>query len=162
MSLRGPELLGPDHVVEGFDCGTAPLNDWLIRRALANQRSGASRAWVVSDDDAQRVVAYYASATASILRSAATKRAARNQPDDIPAILLARLAVDQDFAGRGLGAALLKHFVLKALEVAAVIGARILLVHAQDDQARQFYLHHDFEPSPIDDLSLMRVIADLG
>jgi GNAT superfamily N-acetyltransferase len=161
VSLRGPELLGPEHVIERFDCGKTPLNDWLIRRALANQRSGASRTWVVVDQEAQRVAAYYASATASIMRAAATRRAARNQPEDVPAILLARLAVDQDFAGRGLGAALLKHFVLKALEVAAVVGARILLVHAQDDDARRFYLHYDFEPSPIDDLTLMRVITDL-
>jgi GNAT superfamily N-acetyltransferase len=161
VTLRGPELLGPENVVEGFDCGTPPLNDWLVRRALANQRAGASRTWVVDDDAVQRVIAYYASATASILRSAATRRAARNQPEDVPAILLARLAVDRDFAGRGLGSALLKHFVLKALDVAAVVGARILLVHAQDDQARQFYIHHDFEPSPIDDLTLMRVITDL-
>jgi GNAT superfamily N-acetyltransferase len=77
----------------------------------------------------------------------------------VPAVLLARLAVERDFAGRGLGAALLKQF--KALEVAAVVGARILLVHAQDADARQSYLRHDFEPSPIDELTLMRVIADV-
>ncbi|MHB8342341.1 MAG: GNAT family N-acetyltransferase [Mycobacteriales bacterium] len=162
MTLQGPELPGPEHIVDGFDCGKAPLNSWLLRRALANQRSGASRTWVVSDEASRRVVAYYASATASILRSAATTRAARNQPEDVPAVLLARLAVDTDFAGPGLGATLLKHFVLTALEVAAVVGARILLVHAQDSDARQFYLHHDFEPSPIDELTLMRVLADLA
>ncbi len=161
MTLRGPELLGPDHVVEGFDCRSPPLNEWLFRRALANQRSGASRTWVVTDDESGRVVGYYASATASIMRSAATKRAARNQPEDVPAVLLARLAVDREFTGQGLGGALLKHFVVKALEVAAVVGARVVLVHAQDDEACRFYLHHDFEPSPIDDLTLMRVIADL-
>ena len=161
MTLRGPEPLGPDHVLEGFDCGTRALNEWLTRRGLPNQRSGASRTWVATDDDAGRVVGYYASATASIMRSAATTRAARHQPEDVPAVLLARLAVDRDFTGRGLGGALLKHFVVKALEVASVVGARIVLVHAQDDQARSFYVHHDFEPSPIDDLTLMRVITDL-
>ncbi len=161
MTLRGPELLGPDHVLEGFDCSTPALNEWLIRRALANQRSGASRTWVVTDDDSGRVVGYYASATASIMGAAATRRAARNQPEDVPAVLLARLAVDREFIGRGLGSALLKHFVAKALEVADVVGARVLLVHAQDEEARRFYVHHDFEASPIDNLTLMRVIADL-
>jgi GNAT superfamily N-acetyltransferase len=162
VSFRGPELLGSDHVVQGFDCGRAELSDWLVRRALPNQRSGASRTWVVIDEAVGRVVAYYASATASIIRSAATRRAGRNQPDDIPAILLARLAVDRGYAGRGLGVALLKHFVLKALEVSAIVGARVLLVHAKDDEARQFYLRHDFEPSPIDELTLMRVISDIA
>ena len=161
MSLRGPEILGPEHVVAGFDCGKAPLNEWLARRALANQQSGASRTWVVVEEASSRVVAYYASAVASLLRSAATKRASRNQPEDVPAMLLARLAVDRHYAGQGLGGALLRHFVLKAMEVSAVVGARVILVHAQDDEAREFYLHHDFEPSPIDNLTLMLVITDI-
>lgn len=162
MTLHGPELLGPDHVVGSFDCGKAPLNDWLTRRALANQKSGATRTWVVADRPSNRVVAYYASATASVLRSTVTRRAARNQPEDIPAVLLARLAVDLEHTGQGLGAALLKHLTLKAMEVAAVVGARLLLVHAQDEEARQFYLHYGFEPSPIDELTLMRVISDIS
>ena len=162
MTPHGPELLGRSHLVASFDCGKAPLNDWLARRALANQNSGATRTWVVADEPDNRVVAYYASATASVLRSTATGRAARNQPADIPAVLLARLAVDLDYAGKGLGAALLKHFTLKAMEVAAVVGARLLLVHAQDEQAREFYLHYGFEPSPIDEMTLMRVITDIS
>jgi GNAT superfamily N-acetyltransferase len=149
-------------VVEGFECGKTPLDDWLVRRGLPNQRSGASRTWVVVDEEVGRVVGYYSSATASIIRSVATKRAGRNQPEDIPAVLLARLAVDREYAGQGLGAALLKHFVLKAVEVSAIVGARVLLVHAQDDEARQFYLHYDFEASPIDDLTLMQVITDFA
>lgn len=161
MTLRGPILLDPSHITESFDCGKQSLDDWLRRRGLTNQRSGASRTWVVVDDD-DRVVGYYASATASIARVAATKRAARNQPEDIPAILLARLAIDRRYRGQGLASALLKHFMLKALEVAAIVGARVVLVHAKDDEARAFYLHHDFEPSPLDDLTLMRPLADLA
>lgn len=76
-------------------------------------------------------------------------------------MLLARLAVDRKHAGQDLGGALLKHFVPKAPEVSAVVGARALLVHAQDEEAREFYLHHDFELSPIDDLTLMRLITDI-
>lgn len=161
MSLSGPELLSPDHVVVGFDCGNLPLNDWLVRRSIANQRSGASRTWVVTGDETGRVVAYYASSTASIVRASATPRAARNQPTEIPAVLLARLAVDRSVAGRGIGAALLRHFLLKALEVATLVGVRVVLVHAQNESARNFYLRYEFEPSPFDDLTLMRVITDL-
>lgn len=161
MTLRGPILLDPTHVTDHFDCGKPNLNDWLRRRGVANQRSGASRTWVIVDDG-ERVVAYYASATASIARAVASKRAARNQPDDIPAILLARLAVDQRYRGQGLASTLLKHFLLKALEVSAIVGARVVLVHAQDHEAKEFYLHHDFEPSPLDDLTLMRPLADLA
>lgn len=162
MTLSGPVLLDTRHPTEDFDCGKPTLNDWLVHHGVANQKSGASRTWVVIDESTGLVVAYYASATASIARGAATKRAARNQPNDVPAVLLARLAVDRRYHGQGLAAALLKHFLLKAVEVAAVVGARVVLVHAKDQDAKEFYLHHDFEPSPIDDLTLMRSIVDLA
>lgn len=161
MTLEGPLLLSADHVLDDFDSGKPALDNWLRRRGLGNQRSGASRTWVVIDET-NRVVAYYASATSSLLRSRATSRAARNQPDELPALLLARMAIDVQHQGRGLGAALLKHFIVKAVEVAALVGVRLLLVHAKDDEARAFYMHHDFEPSPIDDLTLMLPhIADI-
>ena len=158
---RGPDLLAVDHVIDDFDCGDVALDDWLTRRARSNQDSGSSRTWVVADDDA-RVVGYYASSTAVVLRSEATKRAARNQPDPVPALLLGRLAVDQKHQGRGLAAALLKHFLLKSLEVAEVTGMRVLLVHAKDEQAAAFYRHCEFEPSPIDDLTLMLLVKDIA
>ncbi|MEX0874570.1 MAG: GNAT family N-acetyltransferase [Actinomycetota bacterium] len=160
MKYGGPELLGPDHGVEEFDCGIPALSEWLRRRAPTNQRSGTSRTWVVVDES-NRVAGYYASATASLIRARATGRASRNQPDDIPAVLLARLAVDLRHQGRGLGTALLKHFVLKALDVASLVGVRLLLVHAKDDIAHSFYLKHGFQPSPLDELTLMKLITDI-
>jgi GNAT superfamily N-acetyltransferase len=77
-----------------------------------------------------QVVAFYASSTASILWSSAPKRIRRNQPEEMPAILLARMGVDSRHQGRGLGAALLKHLMLKAIEVAHTVGVRVLLIHA--------------------------------
>lgn len=159
MSNQGPVLLGTNHIVEDFDCGTTALNEWLQTKALHNQRERSSRTWVVLDG--RRVVAFYASSTAVLMRSHATKRAARNQPDPLPAVLLGRLAVDTKYQGRGFAAALLKHFVLKSLEVAELTGVRLLLVHAKNDAARRFYLRHGFEPSPADDLTLMLLVKDV-
>ena len=156
----GPALLGPDHQLDGFDCGADALNWWLINKARHNQSEGGSRTWVVTSD--QHVVAFYSSSTAVILRSEATKRAARNQPDPLPALLLGRLAVDTKYQGHGLGAALLKHFLLKSLEVAELTGVRVLLVHAKDDGAASFYRRFGFEPSPIDDLTLMLLVKDVA
>lgn len=115
---------------------------------------------MVTVDD--RVVAYYASSTAVVLRLLATKRAARNQPDPVPAVLLGRMAVDQGHQGQGIGAALLKHFILKSLDVAALTGVRVLLVHAKDARAAAFYSHHGFEPSPVDPLTMMLLVKDIG
>ncbi len=161
MAYAGPELLTGQHLVEGFDCGKPALNEWLIRHALTNQASGTSRTWVVVEAGSPDVVAFYASATASVLRSSAPKKMQRNQPEEMPAILLARMAVDARHAGRGLGGALLKHFILKAIEVAQSVGVRILLIHAKDDEAKSFYMHYGFVDSPFDPLVLMMLLRDL-
>ena len=55
----------------------------------------------------------------------------------------------------------MKHFILKSLEVAEVTGVRVLLVHAKDDEAAAFYRRHGFEPSPIDDLTLLLLVNDI-
>ncbi len=103
------------------------------------------------------MVGYYASATAVVARTEATTSAAHNQPDPLPTMLLGRLAVDRNHQGKGLAAALLKHFLLKALQVAELTGLRLVLVHAKDSQAARFYRHYGFEPSPVDDLLILSI-----
>ncbi len=159
MAYGGPELLAGEHLLDGFDCGKPTLNEWLIRHALNNKANGTSRTWVVVETGSREVVAFYASATASILRSSAPKKMRRNQPEEMPAILLARTAVDSRHTRHGLGAALLKHFMLKALEVAQSVGVRVLLIHAKDDEAKSFYSHYGFVESPFDPLILVMLLA---
>jgi GNAT superfamily N-acetyltransferase len=161
VAYAGPELLTGDHNLAGFDCGNSALNEWLGRRALTNQTSGTSRTWVVVDSGSSEVVGFYASSTASILRSSTPKRMGRNQPEELPAVLLARMAVDSRHQGHGLGAALLKHFMLKALEVAKSVGVRVLLIHAKNDDAKSFYGHFGFVESPLDPLVLMMLLSEL-
>ena len=156
----GPTLLSVEHKADEFDCGDETLDDWLKRYAPRNQREGSSRIWIVTYNT--RVVAYYASSTAVIARAEATRRAARNQPDPLPAMLLGRLAVDRRHQGHGLGAALLKHFLLKVLEVAEHTGVRVALVHAKNDTAASFYRHYGFEPSPMDDLTPVLLLKDIS
>jgi GNAT superfamily N-acetyltransferase len=158
VTYAGPELLHERHLVAEFDCGSGSLNDWLVRRALRNQSSGTSRTWVVIEIETGLVVAFYASSTASILRSTAPKRFGRNQPDEMPAVLLARMGVDEGHQGRGLGAALLKHFMLKAIEVAQSVGVRVLLIHAKNESAKSFYEHYGFVESPLDPLVMMMML----
>jgi GNAT superfamily N-acetyltransferase len=155
LSYHGPELLAGTHTLAVFDCAQPELNNWLTRRALANQSTGTSRTWVVTGETPLRVIAFYASCTASVIRTAAPPQLAAGQPAELPAILLARLAVDTEHQGKGLGAALLKHFIGKALQVAEHVGVRLMLVHAKDEHAKSFYQHHGFHESPIDELTLM-------
>ena len=83
------------------------LDDWLKRRALANQSSGASRTFVVTDEDG-RVRGYYAMAAGAVSHQLATGGVRRNMPDPVPVMVLARLAVDRRAQGLHLGAALLQ------------------------------------------------------
>jgi GNAT superfamily N-acetyltransferase len=162
VTYAGPELLAGEHRLEGFDCGSSPLNDWLVQRALRNESSGTSRTWVVVEVGTGQVVAFYAYSTASILRSSAPKRMGRNQPEEMPAILLARVGVDSRHQGEGLGAALLKHFMLKAIEVAQSVAVRVLLIHAKNENAKNFYQHYGFVESALDPLVMMILLADFG
>ena len=161
VAYSGPELLTPEHLLSGYDCGTAALNEWLVSRATQNQAAGTTRAWVVVDTGTREVVAFYASSTALILRGSAPRRMARNQPEELSAVVLARMAVDVGHQGRGLGAALLKHFILKALEVAQSVGVSVLLIHAKDEAAKSFYGHYGFVESPVDPLVLMMLLPNV-
>lgn len=68
-------------------------------------------------------------------------------PDPIPVIILARLAVDASFRGKGLGADLLHDAVCRCYRVAENIGVRAIMVHALTENAKHFYIHHGFKPS---------------
>jgi GNAT superfamily N-acetyltransferase len=153
-----PRPITAEDVVASFDCGEPSLNDWLRRRALANQASGASRCFVTNRDGA--VVGYYALATGSVQRSDASPRTARSMPEPVPVVLLGRLAVDRKEQSHGLGAHLLRDAIARTVQVAEIIGVRALLVHALNDRARDFYLRYDFEPSPTDPLHLMLLLKD--
>lgn len=157
--LRAPEPLAPTHDVGGFDCGVESLNSWLIRRAAANQASGASRTFVVSEES--RVVGYYALASSAVVTSAATGRFRRNMPDPIPVVVLGRLAVAASHHGKGLGRALFQDAALRVINAAETIGIRGLLVHALSEEARDFYLRLGLESSPLDPMTLMVTVADL-
>jgi predicted N-acetyltransferase YhbS len=130
----------------------------LRRRALANHVQGASRCFLTCRDE--RVVGYYAPALASVQHSDVVGKVRRNLPDPVPVILLSRLAVDLKERGTGLGKNLLRDAILRSIEASEIIGVRALLVHALPDNARAFYAHFDFEPSPTDPLHLLLLIKD--
>jgi predicted N-acetyltransferase YhbS len=121
---------------------------------LSNQLTGASRTFVVADQD-RRVLAYYAMAAGAVSHQLATSRVRRNMPNPIPVMVLARLAVDQRVQGIKLGAGLLQDAVNRAEVVSQNAGVRALLVHALDDRAKQFYQYYGFQESPQHSMTLM-------
>lgn len=152
--LTAPELLNDTHCLDGFNCGVASLNEWLVKSALKNQNSNASRTFVVCNQ-AGSVVGYYCLAAGSLTHEQAIGSFRRNMPSPIPVIVLGRLAVDVRAQGKELGKSLLRDAFLRAYKISQHLGARGLLVHAISEEARQFYLKNGFTASPISPYTLM-------
>ena len=162
--LSAPARFEPGrHDVSAFDCGSDAQTGWLRRIARTAQEARTAVVYVVTPEGDDRVVAFYALAAASVAQTDAPdrlRRAAGHSP--IPVILLARLGVDRGWQGRGLGAALVKDAMLRALAAAGTVGARALLIHAESSAARDFYLGlAEFEPSPTDPLHLVLLMSDI-
>ncbi len=160
LKLLAPQPLTAVHRVNDFACGEPSLDEWLKRRALNNQQSGASRTFVVVDG-ADQVLGYYALAAGAVAHQLATGAVRRNMPDPVPVLVLGRLAVDSRVQGIQLGAGMLQDAVNRAISVSQNTGVRALLVQALNEQARGFYQHYGFVPSPHNPMTLMLCLHTL-
>lgn len=157
--ISAPETLAAVHRTDGFDSGSAVLDEWFRRHALAAQRAETARTFVVCDGKA--AVGFYTLAVGAVDHATVPPRIAQGVGrHPIPVMLLARLAVDRRHAGRGIGKALLRDAILRAVQAAGFAGIRAILVHAKDDAARSFYEKSGFEPSPLDPLQLLLPMKD--
>lgn len=160
MPLSAPALLAEHHELDHFTSGEASLDDWLKKRARANQAGGASRVFVVCEG--QRVVAYYALSSSSVTAAAVPGRFKRNMPDPIPVVLLGRLAIDSQWQRQGLGRSLFRDAAMRVSQAAEAIGVRGIVVHAISDDARKFYLALGFTDCPGEPMMLAVTLADVN
>ncbi|TPI35921.1 GNAT family N-acetyltransferase [Mesorhizobium sp. B3-1-9] len=144
--VRAPERLNIGHDVSEFHNGKhSSLDDWLRNRALVAEGLSA-RTYVVCDAGTKnRVVGYYAISTAMEERIALpSAKLRRGMPEQVPLLLIGRLAVDQTFQGMGLGGDLLFDALRRCLAVSDIAGVRAVVAHAIDDAAMGFYQRHGF------------------
>jgi GNAT superfamily N-acetyltransferase len=154
------EKLRNDHIVQGFDCGKEPLNRFLVRHALQAQSSNASQTYVAAQG--RHVVGYHTLVVGEMGYDRAPERLQKGLARyPIPLMVLARLAIRVDRQGQGLGTGLLRDALLRTLNAADIAGIRAIAVHAKDDEARAFYEHFDFQPSPTDPLHLFLLLKDI-
>jgi GNAT superfamily N-acetyltransferase len=107
------------------------------------------------------VIAYYALASGVVTVENAPGRFRRNMPNPIPVAVLARLAVDQNWQGRGLGRALFRDSAQRVAQAADAIGIRGIVVHAISEEAKKFYVTLGFNPSPQEPMTLMVTLSDV-
>jgi GNAT superfamily N-acetyltransferase len=159
-----PERLTPDHQLERFDCGSDSQTIWLRQNALQSQQSHDNVVMVVRRTSDSRVVGFYAISVGSLLRQDAPRRLLQGAGgySEIGVIILTRLGVDLEEQGRGLGRSLLRDALRRVNALSNDVGFREMLIHAEDDEAKAFYLRQArFEESPTDPLHLILLLKDL-
>jgi GNAT superfamily N-acetyltransferase len=158
--VRRVEKLRRDHPVEGLDCGREELNRYLVRYAWQNQQAGAAQTYV--GIAGETIVGYHTLAVGQVILEDAADRLKKGLArHPIPIMLLARLATDRRWQGRGVGKALLQDAMQRTLQAADIAGIRALAVHAKEEEARRFYEHFDFVPSPADPMHLFVLLKDV-
>ncbi len=154
------DKLSATDAVEGFDCGQPALNKFLHQYALVNQKANSAQTYVCRS--AGEVVGFYSLTVGSVDPGSAPARVMKGLArHPVPVMILARLAVDKDHQGKGLGKALLKDALQRTAQAADIAGIRCLLVHAKDEAARQWYEFWEFEPSQTDSYHLFLMLKDL-
>lgn len=155
------ELLRDHHRLDEFSSSNRELDDWLTAYAhhAAAMNTGRTFVWHAGDD---RVVAYFTLAAHRVQRANVSKRVGRGSPTEIPAVLLARLALDASLHGQGLGGELLWDALTRAVAAGTIAAARLVVVHAIDDNAAELYQHHSFLPSPDDAHHLVQKLSDIA
>ena len=158
--LKRPVLFQSSHKADSFDCGVLELNNYLKLYALQNSQNGSARTYVANRDET--VVGFYSLAYGSVSHDEVTPRLSKGlAKHPIPIILLARLAVDINEQGQGVGKSLLKDALLRSIEAADIAGLRAILVHSKDNSAKLFYEKFGFEASPIDPFHLFLLMKDV-
>lgn len=159
MTYSPPEHISPTHDLTTFNCGKSVLDEWLKDKALKNETSGVSRTYVICYEN--KVVGYYTLATGSVTHSSVTGKIKRNVPDPIPVMILGKLAIDINHRKKGLGIGLFKDAVRRTVQAADIAGIRAILIHALDEEAKNFYIKKcGCQVSPIEPLLLWVILQD--
>jgi GNAT superfamily N-acetyltransferase len=154
------ERLQRGHKVDDFDCGSEALNRFLSRYAFQNQQAEASQTYVAVSEE--KVIGYYTLVVGQVEYASAHERLTKGLArHPVPIMLLARLAIETRWQGRGLGSGLLKDAMQRTVRAADIAGIRAFAVHAKDDDARSFYEHFGFTPLPSDPYHLFRLLKDI-
>lgn len=153
------KLAASDHV-DSFDCGQPDLNRYLQRYAWNNQKANSAQTYITCADSS--VAGFYSLSVAGVDHASSPDRVIKGLArHPVPVMLLGRLAVDLGFQKHGLGAALLKDALLRTLQAADIAGIRAVIVHAKNEDARQWYLRFGFEPGPINPMQLFLLLKDI-
>jgi GNAT superfamily N-acetyltransferase len=160
VSFEAVRKLAACNSTDTFDCGQPALNQFLQCYALVNRKANSAQTYVCCVRG--KAVGFYSLAVGSTDSHNAPARVLKGMPrHPAPVMILARLAVEREHQGKGLGKALLKDELMRTAQTADIASIRCLLVHAKAEAARRWYESWDFDPSPTDRYHLFLLIKDL-
>lgn len=143
-----------------FSCGKPPLDEWLKTQAGQQERANNTRTFLAVEG--LKVIGYYATTTYRLgLDEAAAMYGVGRRAYPIPALLLARLAVDAGSQGGGVGSALLLNALSQIVAVSRHVGFEVVVVHAIDKDAVTFYAQRGFTQFEDHDLHLFMPVKNL-
>jgi GNAT superfamily N-acetyltransferase len=156
-ALCAPEPFAGRHDVSRFTNGVHPsLDQWLRERARSSEGLSARTYVVCPTNKPDRVVGYFSISTAVEQRNALpSAKLRRGMPEQVPLLLIGRLAVDAEWRGRGIGSALLVDALRRCLAASEIAGARGVVAHAIDADAVAFYERHGFVHSPLGERTML-------
>jgi GNAT superfamily N-acetyltransferase len=160
--MLGVEIVAFDSSFDrsSFSCGKPALDDWLKTQAGQQERADNTRTFLALEGT--NVVGYYATTTYRLdLDDAAQMYGVGKRKYPIPAVLLARLAVDSSFQGRGLGSQLLFHALLELAEASRHVGFEVVAVDAIDRDAVTFYAQRGLTQFEDHELRLFMTVRNL-
>jgi predicted N-acetyltransferase YhbS len=161
MSEFRTELLTSAHDLAAFDCGVVPLNTWLTQHALRAQAADAARVFVWTRPESAQVLAYFAIAP-TVVAAREVSRSLAGGYSRVPAFLLARLALERQLHGRGLGGQLLRDALERIVVASRSAAGRLIVVDAIDDSAAAFYRHIGFRPVEGDPEAPQRLVMKVA
>ena len=161
MARYVSERLAPHHQLDAFRCGVEALDRWLIDHATHAQAMRTAQTFVWHSGDS-RVVGYFGLAAHLVVRGELRKKLGRGSPTSIPAVMLARLALNVELHGDGLGGELLWDALTRARAASDIAAARLVVVDAISAQAAAFYEHHGFTPIPENPYRLVQKMSDIA
>ncbi|MEU9884597.1 GNAT family N-acetyltransferase [Sphaerisporangium sp. NPDC051011] len=152
--------LSQDHNLGDFDCGKEDLSDWLKKYASHAEAMRTARTFVWTRQDEAHVLAYYSIAGHAIEKAQVPPKIGRGGPEQIPAVILARLALDRQLQGQGLGSRLLIDALNRMVRASKEVAFRLVVVDAIDEEAALFYEKYGFRRIP-GDMRLVRKLSDI-
>lgn len=143
-------LDGASHDRTSFDCDVEVLNSYLRDRAVAYAEKDISKTYVAVPKASNEVLGFCAVAATSIQRTQLSRTLQRRvgKYEQVPAILIGKMAVQKALQRQGIGSSLLIYLLRLADALSRKVGIALVILEARNEDAKRLYKRHGFRELP--------------